>query len=107
MYNRVKITFEDNVGYAPKDQYILWYNLADNMLSYINYSVTYFDESKADKYNAIGYRNWTEVGGLKFPREMIGYVWENDALGEERYRRKIGDISVYKERPDSTIFTNP
>ena len=106
MYNRVKITFGDGVGVAPKDQYILWYDQSDNMLSLINYSVTYFDKANAEKYNAIGYRNWVGVGGLKFPTEMIGYKWENDALGEIRYRRKFGDISISKDRPNPSIFSH-
>lgn len=104
MYDRTKVTFDEGVGVAPKDQYILWFDQKDHLLSLINYSVTYFDEENAEKYNAIRYQNWVESGGLKFPTEMIGYKWENDSLGEERYRRKFSDISVLKERPDSTIF---
>lgn len=106
MYNRVKVTFGDSVGVAPKDQYILWYDQTDNMLSLINYSVTYFDESRAESYNAIVYKNWTDVDGLMLPKEMIGYKWASDTLGEERYRRKLDLISVSKDRPDPGIFTN-
>lgn len=104
MYNRVKVTFADGVGIAPKDQYILWYEQTDNMLALINYSVTYFDEANAENYNAIVYKDWIEAGGLKFPTEMIGYKWEKESLGEERYRRKITDIMLSQERPNPATF---
>lgn len=104
-YNRVKVTFGEGVGDAPKDQYILWFNQTDNMLALINYSVTYYDENKAENYNAIVYQNWKEVGGLKLPQEMIGYKWENNTLGEERYRKKFADITLTKDQPEKSFFT--
>lgn len=104
MYDRVKITFDNGVGIAPKDQYILWYNQTDHKLFMINYSVTYFNEQNAEKYSAIIYNAWIKVDGLQLPTEMIGYKWENNSLGEERYRRKFTDISLSKERPDPRIF---
>ena len=106
MYDRVKITFGDGVGIAPKDQYILWFSQADSTLGLINYSVTYFDESRAETYNAYVFKEWTEVGGLKLPVKMDGYEWENDSLGEFRYSRKFTNISVLKEQPDPEVFTN-
>jgi hypothetical protein len=85
--NRVKITFGNEVGFAPKDQYILWYGKKDNLLKMINFSVTYYNPEKAENYNAIVYSKWEEIAGLKVPTEMIGYKWENDSLGDERYRK--------------------
>ena len=45
LYDRIKVTFEDSVGLAPKDQYILWFDHQDHLLRLLNYSVTYFDEN--------------------------------------------------------------
>lgn len=106
MYDRVKITFDNGVGIAPKDQYILWYNQSDHKLFMINYSVTFFNEENAEKYSAIIYKDWIDVEGLQFPGEMIGYKWENNSLGEERYRRKFSDINLSKSRPDPQLFIN-
>ena len=106
MYNRVKVTYDEGIGVAPKDQYILWYDPSTNLLEYINYSVTYFDEGKADQYNAIGYEGWTDVGGLKMPTTMVGYRWEGDSLGAVRYRRDFMDMKFDEERPGETLFTD-
>lgn len=105
-YNRIKITFGDGVGIAPKDQYVLWYDQKSHLLKMINYSVTYFDESKSEQYNAIVFDQWKEFGGLSMPMEMIGYKWENDALGEERYRKYFDGIEFSKERPDPSVFVD-
>lgn len=105
-YNRVKITFGDGVGTASKDQYILWLDSETNLLKMINYSITYFDEANADKYNAIVYSKWETIAGLKVPIEMIGYKWENDSLGAERYKKYIDDISFSTDRPNQDIFLN-
>ena len=104
--NRIKITFGDDVGIAPKDQYILWFGKEDNLLKMINYSVTYYNNKKAENYSAIYYSKWKEVAGLKLPTERIGYKWENDTLGDERYRKYIDNISFSKERPAPNIFTD-
>ncbi len=106
MYNRVKITYDDGIGIAPKDQYILWYSQKDNTLAMINYSVTYFNEANAEKYSAIVYKNWTDVHGLRFPTEMIGYRWEKDQLGEERYRMTFTDISLSKKQLNRSYYTD-
>ncbi len=103
--NRIKVTFGDDVGFAPKDQYILWFGKEDNLLKMINYSITYHDAEKAENYNAIVYDQWKDVTGLKVPTEMIGYTWKNDTLGDVRYRKYIDNISFSKERPDPEIFT--
>lgn len=105
-YNRVKITFGDDVGIAPKDQYVLWYDQKTHLLKMINYSVTYFDESKSEQYNAIVFDQWKDFEGLKMPTEMIGYKWENDELGEERYRKYFDAIGFSRERPDPSVFVD-
>lgn len=107
MYNRVRVTYDEGIGVAPKDQYILWYDPSTNFLEYINYSVTYFDEARAEQYNAIGYEGWTDVGGLLMPSTMVGYRWEGDSLGAVRYSRHFIDMKFDEERPDENLFTNP
>jgi len=103
-YDRILITFGDSVGIAPEDQYVLWFDKETQMLRLINYSVTYFDASKAQQYSAIVFNQWQEIDGLKMPAEMVGYRWENDQLGDERYRRYFIDVDFDEDAPDPTLF---
>lgn len=36
---------------------------------------------------------------------MIGYTWENDTLGDERYSKYIDNISFAKDRHKPETFT--
>lgn len=105
-YKKVLFTFEENIGDSPEDQYVLYFN-NENRLELINYSVTYFDNSRATKYNAIKYEDWESFDGILLPKTFIGYKWENDSLGDERYRRKFQNIQLSQDRFDDELFKKP
>ena len=105
-YQVIKATFGDGVGDAPEDQYVMYVNPNTHIVDFITYSVTYFDKSKATKYNAIKY-NWKNVNGLLFPEKNIGYKWENDELGDVRYESPFTNISFSEEKMDASIFAIP
>jgi hypothetical protein len=106
-YSRISITFGSDVGESPDDQYILWFRKSDNLLSMINYSVTYFDVANASKFNAMVYDEWQTVNGLKVPKKWTSYKWENDSLGDKRGATLITDVSFQAEAPDATLFEKP
>lgn len=106
-YKKIKITYGDGVGDAPEDQYILWIDAETNLLDFINYSVTYFDASRAERYNALDYSGWEQVNGMTVPNEFTSYRWENDSLGEKRGVTKFENITFTKEQPEGAIFEMP
>ena len=103
-FDRIKITFNDGVGDSPKDEYILWLDQADHSLEVLNYSVTYFDESKSSQYNAIVYGDWQNINGLNVPGSLTWHKWEGDSLGESRHQVRFSDIIFSRERPNREIF---
>ena len=105
-YDRVLMTFDSGVGDAPDDKYILYFN-DQGIMELINYSVTYFDKNRADRFNAIAYRDWKPVNGLLLPETMVGYRWQGDSLGEERYVRRFANISLSAQASDPTLFAKP
>ncbi|MEL7530110.1 MAG: DUF6503 family protein [Bacteroidota bacterium] len=108
-YEVLKATFGDGVGVASKDQYLLMIDPASKQLTYLLYSVTYFDAGRAERYNAAHYAAWQTVNGLQVPKTMISYVWdaENETLGKERGRKEFREVSFTAERPDASIFARP
>ncbi len=106
-YNRVKITYNENVGDSPDDQYILYLSSETNRLDFIKYSVTYYDRSRAENFNALIYEDWIKVNGLLVPTSLQGYKWENDSIGAKRYSVKFSDISFTKNTPDQSMFEMP
>lgn len=105
-YNKVLMTFNDNVGDAPEDKYVLYFN-EDNMLELINYSVTYYDASRANKFNAIKYEDWKPVNGLMLPGKLVGYVWQGDSLAEKRYERQFQNPKLSTEKQPDALFEIP
>lgn len=105
-YDKILMTFGENVGDSPKDQYVLYFD-ETGILRLINYSVTYYDESRATQYSAIRYENWTDVNGMKLPRELVWYKWENETLGDKRGGAKFTNITLSTEAMSESTYTKP
>ncbi|MEQ9423407.1 MAG: DUF6503 family protein [Cyclobacteriaceae bacterium] len=106
-YDKIKITYGENVGDSPEDQYILWCDAESKKLDFINYSVTYFDDSNPEKYNALVYDEWQEIDGLLMPKNWTHYRWENDTIGEIRGSQVFENVSVATSTPDPSLFEMP
>lgn len=105
-YDKTLMTFGENVGDSPKDQYVLYFD-ETGILRLINYSVTYYDESRATQYSAIKYGNWTDVNGMKLPQELVWYKWENDTLGEKRGGAEFTNLTLSTEAMDESTYAKP
>ncbi len=106
-YEAIKVTYGEDIGDTPEDQYIMYYDKDTYLLSFINYSVTYYDKSRATEYNALKFNGWQEVNGLTVPTGYTGYIWEDSTFGKERYQVSFENVKFEKEQPDSTLFAIP
>lgn len=107
MFDVVKISYAENIGDSYNDKYILYINSKTKLLHMINYSVTYFDHSKSEQYNALVYDKWQNVNGLLVPKSFSGYKWENDTLGNKRYNIIFDNVSFEEKTPDTNLFDIP
>jgi len=105
-YNVLKTTFDDGIGDASGDHYILYTDPQTNKIAFITYSVTYFDSSKATSYKALRYK-WAENNGILAPTEMSGYKWENNAFGDFRYSNPVNKLNYSQEKMDDNMFAVP
>ncbi len=105
-YLALKTSFKANIGDAPGDQYILYVNPKTHIIDFINYSVTYFDASKAEKYNALQFE-WQDANGLKFPSVAKSVEWKDGNLGEVKRETEYSKFSYSKERMDLSMFDVP
>ena len=107
LYNMVKLSYGKNIGDSPEDRYILYINDETKLLDMINYSVTYFDQSKGEKYNAIIYDSWQTINGLVLPKSFSGYKWENDSIGDKRYDNIIEQVEFDSKPLNLDTFKAP
>ncbi len=108
-YHGFKATFDAGVGEAPEDQYILYVERESYQLTYLLYSVTFFNKERANSYSARAYKDWHEVDGLLVPKEIIRHKWdnENDRLGEEVGIVRYPFVEFKEEIPDEGTFSPP
>lgn len=105
-YHVIHATFGENVGDAPEDRYNMYIDPTTKRVSFITYSVTYFDPSRATQYNALKY-DWVDANGLLAPEQYIGYKWENEALGEKRYESSFSNLRYEKTAKEHSTYAPP
>lgn len=108
-YDVLKITYNDGVGQASKDQYLLYLDQQTHRLELLLYSVTYFDEARAESYNALRYLEWQETQGLWVPKKAISYKWDESTqqLGEQRSVKIYRNIEFQTEGRSKESFSPP
>ena len=107
LYDAVKISYNKGVGDAPDDYYIAHFDTETHLMKWLLYTVTYYSGAPGEKYNALLYDEYEEVNGLKVPKLMKGYKYEDGELGELRYERPFNNIKLSESAPDQSIFEMP
>ncbi|MEM1134809.1 MAG: DUF6503 family protein [Bacteroidota bacterium] len=106
-YNVLKISYGENVGDSPEDNYICYFNKDDNMLDFIRYTVTYYSKEQSTKYNALKYDDWQEINGMKLPLNMSFYTWEDGSFGKQRSSAVFENVVFSNEVPNTVTFQKP
>ena len=106
-YDVLRITFEPGVGDASDDEYIAYFDPDSHQLILLLYTVTYFSGEPGQEYNARWYQEWQAVNQLLLPKKVVGYRWNNGALGEERYTNEYRNVVLDNVPPDESMFLAP
>lgn len=106
-YNVVSIKYQANVGDAPDDEYIVYFDQSTNRMEYLFYTVTYYSKGPGEKYNMLHYHNWQEVDGLWLPRVMSRMDYSDGIIGEKKYDRTFTDVELSMDRPNQALFEMP
>jgi len=106
-YAALKISYQSGVGDAPNDYYVAHFSKTTGLMEYLLYTVTYYSKEKSEKFNALHYSEWETVNGLKLPKKMVSYNFENGELGEMKYERVFSDASLSKDKKPTSFFAKP
>ena len=107
LYHAVKIKYDDGVGDASKDEYIVLSDKESNEMRYLLYTVTYFSNEKSDQWGLKRYGNWKRVNGVLLPQEITSIEYDGHEMGEIRRTDTIADISLERESPEPLTFNAP
>lgn len=107
-YEVLQVTYNDGVGDAPKDEYLLYIDPESYGMEWLLYTVTYYSDKPDEKYNALHYTDWEETPeGLLMPKTMVGYTYDNGKIGDKRYERSIEHLTFSTEPPHPNMFERP
>ena len=93
MYSGYKISYKDNVGTSPDDNYIVYYNPETYKMEWLAYTVTFKTKTPNNSYKYIKYNKWENVEGLLLPKEIVWYQ-KNDKGVLEKKARPIVEFSL-------------
>jgi len=106
-YPGIKISYESGVGESPDDEYILYYNPESYEMEWLGYTVTYFSKQKEKEFHFIKYANWQKINGLKLPKQLSWYEYENNKPTTKRNDLDFTNIVLTDNSKDASAFSKP
>ena len=106
-YDALSVTYNEGVGDAPDDEYILLLDPETHRMEWLLYTVTYYSGKPEMKYNALHYSEWQVVDDLLLPSKMEGYKYEDGKITDKRYERIVNDLFFSVAAPHPNFFEMP
>ena len=103
-YGTLHIGFVRSVGNSPNDEYIIYYNKKTFEMTWLGYTVTYFDKKRSTQWHFIKYNNWQTIDGLKLPKTMVWYDTKNEKPQNPKNKVEFFDVSISPEITNATLF---
>lgn len=106
-YPGYKISYNDNIGDSPDDNYFIYYNKSDNTMAWLGYTVTYGKGEASNNVSYIRYNDWKLINGLLLPNAISWFQSKDGKLMEPRNTLIFENIKLSDERPNSELFKKP
>lgn len=107
MYNGYKVSYNENVGDSPEDEYILYFDKETHKMTWLGYTVTFKDQEKNENWKFIKYDKWQDVNGLLLPEKLTFFnVEEGKPKGKKR-DIKFDKITSTETMLDASVFAKP
>jgi hypothetical protein len=82
-YPGYKISYKENIGTSPDDNYIVYYSSETYQMEWLAYTVTFSSKKPNNLFHMIRYNKWEVVSGLVFPKEITWYKMDESGLPTE------------------------
>ena len=107
MYNVLKVSYEDGIGYSSKDEYMLFSDPETNKMAWLGYTVTGNSNTKSEKWSFIKYDKWQTISGLQVPEKLTWYNVENNLPKDERNDLRFEKVTLTETVIPSSVFARP
>ncbi len=106
-YPGILISYGENIGDSPDDEYYLYYNPETFQMEWLGYTVTYGKDGKSDNVKWIRYDDWKKTNGLLLPNSMTWYTYEGRTINEPRNTMVFKNVEVSEEKIADAYFEMP
>ena len=107
-YRGIKVSYNEGVGDASDDNYILWIDPETSQMEWLMYTVTYRSQEPSEDYRLIKYDDWQTFSGVKLPTKLQWYNFEEGEAGEPRGDGvTFENIELATEAPADSLFEIP
>lgn len=104
-YPGIKISYDDNIGDSPEDNYFLYYNEETKLAEWLGYTVTYFDGKPSSEIHYLHFETWGEINGLTLPTSLHWYILdEKSNTKKSRGQMNFKNITLSTKPVDEGIF---
>lgn len=103
-YPGFRISYDDNVGVSPEDEYFIHYHPDTHQMEWLGYTVTYYSKEKSTKIKWIRYDDWAKNSGLILPNSLAWHTAEDNKPLAERNRVNFTDVIISTEPHDDGVF---
>jgi len=94
-YPGVAVSFGDDVGSSPKDDYIVYYNPETYQMEWLGYTATFFTQERKTKFSYIRYGGWSKFNEVLLPTKLTWYrTDEAGAITEARNSVNFENIEL-------------
>ena len=107
-YKGLKISYEENVGDADKDQYILYYDPETYRMEWLAYTATYFSGQQSDNFSYIKYDVWNDANGFSLPTELLWHRVQDGVIGDPAGGPRVfTNTAVLNEQMEPSFYAIP
>ncbi|MEM6719951.1 MAG: DUF6503 family protein [Bacteroidota bacterium] len=108
LYPGYKISYGENVGDSPEDNYFIYYNPETYKMEWLGYTVTYSTGKPSDRVSFIRYEDWQKVNNFVLPKVLTWYKTnEEGKVTEARNSANFVNVSVSAETMKEAMYQRP
>jgi len=106
-YTGYKITYENNIGDSPDDNYFVYFDELTRQMTWLGYTVTYGKDTPNTEIHYIKYTNWETINGLVLPKKLQWYDSENNLPATPSNSAEFENSTVSEQIIEASKFTKP
>ncbi|MFT7119998.1 MAG: hypothetical protein ACJAZ9_000167 [Neolewinella sp.] len=106
-YPGIMVSYDDGIGFSPKDNYRLHYDPTSKKMRWLGYTVTGGTGKTSEKFSWIEYPTWSDHGGVQLADSLVWYTTENNLPIAPRNARVFTEVALDKVAADDKRFARP